>query len=48
MGKAQEFKSVRRQARRALGNESFFWVRKCYRVVNRGFFGRWKWLLFGR
>ena len=48
MGKAFSAKEGRRQARRLIGEESFYWVRQCYRVINRGVWGRMKWLLFGR
>lgn len=48
MGKVQGEKEARRQVRRVVGDESFLAMRQCYRVLHRGFWGRLKWLLFGR
>ena len=30
-------KALRRQARRVMGDESFLWVRRCSRILSRGF-----------
>ena len=49
MGKQQQAKALRRQARRAWGEDAAFFGFETYNVMFvRGFWGRLKWLILGR
>ena len=49
MGHQELAKAERRLARKILGNETALWAMKCVEVIKlRGFWGRMKWLVFGK
>ncbi len=49
MGREAKAKFDRREVRKVVGDEAAFWTFQCYGVLFvRGFFGRLKWLFFGK
>lgn len=48
MGQEQAHKDLRRAVRRTVSSDVALNVLHWHKFLRRGFFGRWKWLLFGK